>query len=199
MVVHHRGILDQVLPGQADGGDVDAMLVNCQVGLDPILGVVVVETPQMGCVVKSDLAVQDAQGGWGIRLAGDDQPVIARVAQGRPPVAAAVGFADQSGGRRARDHAVPPGRRYLGAHKRTGHEDQRVVGAQRIRIGRDVVSQVSGSQSTAAKEVAHILWVQRLIPPLAAAQIDPQEFAEVAGEVCGHRCVPVDSEIVEME
>ena len=99
MVVHHRRVLDQVFTGSADGRDMDAQPVPGDSLFDAILRIIVIETPEMCGVVQCRFPVQHAEIDRLRGLSRDDDAVIAGVAQGRPPVAAAVGLARQPGGR----------------------------------------------------------------------------------------------------
>src|SRR5262249_48865884 len=107
-------------------------------------------------VAKLDLIVLDEDIRRRGRLALDDDAVPARGAQLRPPPAARLRLAVAAGQRRLRRRRVAVAARERQAVDHARHEDEDVVGAERIDAGRELAQQnVRGQRATAQVLAEH--------------------------------------------
>ncbi len=177
VVVHDGGHLDQILARQADAGHTGLRLAEGRP--HPLLRLVRVAAPQIGRIVQFGAALNDREPHRPGSLAGYDDPVVSGETDLRPDEAAGVGLTPDGGEGRKGTHATSAGRHHRRTDQRAGHEDQGIVGPQRIGFAIDHVIDHTRRQSTASDEGTRIPLVQRFVPKLSSAQVSAQDLAHV--------------------
>ena len=175
-VVHHAGVAVQVLPGAADGGDLDGAVLMAR--LDRGLGIPDRFAPdealgvdQLGVVVL-DVEVDRAR-----RAALADHHIPAGELQLPAEVAARVRAGDGVGERPLGDDGVTPGRRRRGPGQRAGCENEDVFGRERVRLRVHLLDDILGGKAPAAQIGLRPLHVERLFGAGACTEVNPQQSA----------------------
>ena len=182
LVVHDAGVQHPALARGADGRHAHAaVLFDERVG-----GVVDVFAPQLACVEQLDELVVDVQVDGMVGLALEDDAVIACKLELGAKVAAGVGRIDRAGQRALRDDVVASARACRGAGQRAGHEDDLVLGGERVDVGVDLVAVVLGAQAAGAHVIVGALHVERLFADGAVGQVDADERAHPAFSSADH-------------
>ena len=177
-LVDDAGHARELLAGRADAADADVLVV--QLVLDDQLRVGAGEAPELLGAAELHLAVLDPQIGGLFGLALDDQHVVAGALHLHGEVPAGGGHTHGAGGGRLRvdGHAARAGDG--GAGERARGEDELVLGAERVAVGRDLVVEVLDGEARPADEVLRHVVRKRLFFEGLVGEVDPQNLAGVA-------------------
>ena len=166
----------------ADARHADAVLARRADRHHPVVGEagVVVDLDdalarQVGRVVQRGLAVVDRQVDGTVGRSLDDDAQQAGLAQFPGEVSARVRIEESARGGGFGDHGVSAGTGEDPA-RRSGHEDQQVVGSQRVGAGRHLGRQVVRRQPLAADERRHQLVRHCLAAGAARGEVHPQDL-----------------------
>src|SRR5262249_13529663 len=169
-----------VLAGRPDGVDRHAVAGEAMLLLQRLLRLPGVQSFERGGIPDFDGVVVDIEVRELLRLAQDHDGVVARVLERGAEKSVGLRGRGAVGERAARDDRESPRPPDGKPRKRSGSEDEAIVGMVPVHLGPNLVVQNSRTQSDAAETVAHLLGSPGLGPYLPRGEVHAKQFPGIA-------------------